>query len=495
LRLQTQRPLKDELAVIGVGRRALSSEDFRELIERRIASFGETVTGWNRIWPALRPSTQYLEGHLHAATTYDKLETELQRLGATRVVFHLALPPEQLPRTIRGLTHSRLLSRHRAVRVVVEKPVGWNLPSAREIENLLLPVGEDRIYRIDHYLGKEGARRFAELRGHRTLESAWTAKHIERIEVRARESLGVGSRSDFYHQTGALRDMVQSHLLQLAALATMEPISLRHPHAIGIAKRRALERIRLLEAGDIERHVVRGQYRTYRAEVQDPRSQTETYVAARMEVKGGQLHGVPVVLETGKALDAKTTAIVVCFRSLPTLIAHRLGCRPGRPAVLTVHLHPDNGRIVLESGRQKTRLDHLWSAMRGTRAIDAYTRLIGEVLRGNRAMFVDAREVETSWNLVDAIRARWRQRLPKATLWRYDRGSQGPPTAKQITEAPAAPGLGGTKHHGKRKPTGRLQLPRTGSKRFGLRKKGRFGPRRFGLKTGGRGPVPHRSHQ
>ena len=331
-------------------------------------------------------------------------------------------------------------------RIVVEKPFGHDLESARELNGTLAAFfQESQIYRIDHYLGKETVQNLMAVRfGNMLFEPLWNSQYVDHIQITVAESVGVGGRGEYYDKSGAMRDMVQNHLMQLLCLIAMEPPSKFDPDAVRDEK---LKVIRALDPVE-PHHIVRGQYDassdgshpSYRDAVGNPRSSTESYVALRVNVSNWRWAGTPFYLRTGKRLKARSSVINVMFKDAPHSI---FGAEAGQSAnLLSIRLQPNDGMTlqvtIKEPGPGGFRLIDVPLDMTFAEALgpeggdppDAYERLIMDVIRGNQTLFMRGDEVEAAWSWTDPLIAGWKTRgdVPQT----YDSGSAGPVDAQQL---------------------------------------------------------------
>ena len=330
-------------------------------------------------------------------------------------------------------------------RIVVEKPFGHDLGSARALNRTLRAHFDERqIYRIDHYLGKETVQNLMAIRfGNMLFEPLWNAQYVDHIQITVAETVGVGGRGEYYDRAGAMRDMVQNHLMQLLCLIAMEPPAKFDPDAVRDEK---LKVIRALDEPQ-PHHIVRGQYEaqdgqhpSYREAVGDPRSRTESYIALKTHVSNWRWAGTPFYLRTGKRLKARSSVINVMFKETPHSI---FGAEAGRHAnVLSIRLQPNEGITlkvtIKEPGPGGMRLVDVPLDMTFAEALgpeggdppDAYERLIMDVMRGNQTLFMRDDEVEAAWAWTDPIIAGWQGRndVPKP----YDSGSAGPVHGEQL---------------------------------------------------------------
>jgi len=332
-------------------------------------------------------------------------------------------------------------------RIVVEKPFGRDLDSAKALNGVLAEhFDEKQIYRIDHYLGKETVQNLMAVRfGNVLFEPLWNAQYVDHIQITVSETVGVGGRGGYYDKSGAMRDMVQNHLMQLLCLIAMEPPSRFDPDAVRDEK---LKVIRALDPVE-NHHIVRGQYDasgdepSYREHVENPRSFTESFIAMKLHISNWRWSGTPFYLRTGKRLKARSSEIAVVFKEAPHSIFERdegEGAEPRRN-VLIIKLQPNEGMTldvtIKEPGPGGMRLINVPLDMTfadalgdGAEAPDAYERLIMDVIRGNQTLFMRGDEVEAAWSWTDPIIQGWEARsdVPKV----YDSGSSGPEDALML---------------------------------------------------------------
>ncbi len=431
--------------LLGLARQALDTDGYRRMAVDALVSSGVARPAEARRWASR--VVHYLSLGGERPEDYDRVRSGLERLEQDEGlpghrVFYLALPSEAIPAVVRalgacGLTHGPGWSR-----LVIEKPFGTDLASARALNAELHREFDERsIYRIDHYLGKETVQNLIVFRfANMLFESVWNRDRISHVEITVAESLGVEDRAGYYDRAGALRDMVQSHLTQLLTLTAMEVPSGLEADAVRNEKVKVLQSVEPLRPDD----VVRGQYEAgrvgrarlagYRQEPGiSPTSRTETYVALRVQLNNWRWQGVPFFLRTGKRLPEKRTEIIVHFRRPPVWFF------PGRePAEvsanrLTLTLQPDEGfelafeikrpghAIELETHRLHFRYAEAFGPLE-----DAYQTLLVDLMRGDATLFVRADEVEASWRVYAPVLAR-----PPA-LRRYPAGSWGPKDADRL---------------------------------------------------------------
>ena len=362
------------------------------------------------------------------------LESLLSEGERTRL-FYLATPCHLYASICSRLRAAGLLGQ--GSRIVLEKPIGTDHASSESISSLVdKELPDHQIFRIDHYLGKETVQNLLALRfGNIIFENLWGANAIQHIEISVAEDMGVDERMDFYDRTGALRDMVQSHLLQLLCLVAMEVPHTLAPEAIRQEKLKVLHALRPIEGSAVDDTVIRGQYRGY-AEDLGRSSRTETYVAIRAEVDNWRWSGVPFYLRTGKCMSRRYSRIVVQFREVPKVIFGQGTQLQANQLVL--HLQPDDGiELLLMAKRpghgmemQATSLSLDFLKHDDGRRSNAYERLLEDAIVGDPTLFLSREEVEIAWSWIDPLVAHWKKIDP--TLHLYDRGQPGPDAALSL---------------------------------------------------------------
>ena len=410
------------LRVVGVGRTAQSTAHFRDVVRK---SSGSQRLAATAEWARLDYKTQ---------ATFSGLKKLLS--GAGNVIFYLATPPETFSDIIRVLGQSGLTTRgDPARRIVVEKPLGHDLESARKLDAQLAKAFEEtQIFRIDHYLAKDTVQNVLAFRFSNSLfEPVWNRNLVETIQITAAEREGIGKRAGYYDQTGAVRDIIQNHVLQLLALVTMEPPTTFDAEYVRRAKRAALRAMSPINPG----YAVRGQYIGYldeEAVAND--SRRETYAAARLSIENWRWDGVPIFVRTGKALQRRVTEVVIKLRDAPHL---RIGGnrQRGIPSLIVIRIQPDEGiTIRIGAKRPGTRFEMVPAGMKLdykglTRAPlpDAYENVLSEVLAGGHSAFPGAEEIELQWEIVDPLIKAWESEGHPEP---YARGSWGPQAADDL---------------------------------------------------------------
>jgi len=438
--------LTPEDRIIAVSRGEDSNEHFRAALRRQLF---ERAPALAQVAPldAFLSSVHYQACDLSADHDWEGLREALAQTAPRLRLFYIATPPSLFIPVTEKLGLYGLAGND--ARLIVEKPLGVDFASGRHINAAMRAVfDENRIYRIDHYLGKETVQNLLALRfGNAFLEQLWSANFIDHVQISVTETLGVAGRGAFYEETGALRDMVQNHMLQMLALVAME-----HPFSLAAEDIRD-EKVRVLRAlspadGGEQTRIVAGQYDAgvdgdemvpgYTEEV--PGGQAETFAAIRTSVQNQRWAGVPFYLRTGKRLREQTATIVVQFKAL----AHSVFSRSDRilpPAHnrLIIKLQPEEwiqltiatkARAPEDMQLESTSLDLQLDRRKSERVYGAYERLLAHALRGNQTLFVRQDEVEASWRWLDSVRALWRR--DGRPLFHYPAGSRGPAEADAL---------------------------------------------------------------
>jgi glucose-6-phosphate 1-dehydrogenase len=423
------------LQLVGVARRPWDDAAFRNVLTENAPKM-ETCSYDS--WEAFLGLTAYVRTHLETTADYQELARRLDALakGPANRVFYLAVKPELFLPSVQNLHAVGLLAQKdgATARVVVEKPFGTDLASAETLNRALLGLmGEDQLYRIDHYLGKETVQNLLVFRFRNAFfEPLWNQKYVENIQITVSETLGVEGRGGYYDSSGAIRDILQNHLLQLVALVAMEPPSALTPKAIRDEKVKVLHCLRepTMEP-DPSRIIVRGQYEGYRQEAGvSPTSDTETYIAVRTHIDNWRWGGVPFMLRTGKCLPARFTSITVQFRMPPhTLFGSYQECHL-RPNKITLRIQPNDGISLdfdlKEPGTGLTirpaKLNFDYQDYFHKPSPDAYQRLLQDVITGDQSLFIRSDEVEECWRWADSLR----HAMQSSPMRSYAKNSWGP---------------------------------------------------------------------
>ena len=451
--------LPPRFSVIGVSKTPISDEAFREQFRGSLREFAEVDPSGDPVAESLARHIRYLDGDLQDAALYEKLGSALREQAlSSGVLFYLAIPPSLAPDVAAHLGRAGLNREQNAVawrRVIVEKPFGTDFASARELNRLLHEhFDEEQIYRIDHYLGKETVQNLMVFRfGNGMFEPIWNRRYIDHVQITAAETVGVERRGPYYEGAGALRDMVQNHLMQLLTLIAMEPPVTFTAQSVRDRKLDALLSVQpVCRAADTS-SVVRAQYAAgwvkgeevigYRSEPRvDPSSTTETYVALRMLLDSWRWAGVPFYLRTGKRLPKRVTEIAIQFKRPPLEIFRRVSSSPVAPNLLIINVQPDEGiSIRFEAKLPGTRMQ-LAPVMMNFRYGEAFSRpvpeayetLLLDALIGDPTLFARHDFVETSWGLISPVHDAWRDSGVK-DIPKYEAGEWGPSEGNALLAA------------------------------------------------------------
>jgi len=449
--------LAAEFSIIGVGRKEWTDEDFRQQMRAAVSEFA-TQKVEPALWNLVEERMRYRSGAYTEAGTYKRLIAMLSESDTTHrtggnALYYLSVPTSSFGPIVQQLHANGLLKETPPVwrRVIIEKPFGRDLASARELNaTLSSALNEQQIFRIDHYLGKETAQNLLVFRlWNSMVEPIWNRTFIDHVEITVAETLGIEGRSAFYETAGAFRDMMQTHMLMLLALTTMEPPASLAGETVRNEKAKLLESIRIPKPEDVMRDTVRGQYGPgqvngkpvagYREEPGvSPESTVETFAAAKLWVDNWRWAGVPFYLRTGKRLARHVTEIVVRFKSPPLSLFGGTECSPLGPNLLIMHIQPEEGitlqmRAKMPGPTISTRavtLDFDYSQFGKIAPTTGYEKLLYDCIVGDATHFHRADMVEAAWKVADPILSKWACD-PRENLPIYAPGTWGPPEAEQ----------------------------------------------------------------
>jgi len=448
--------------IVAFARRDKSDESFREDLRKAIKDFAPHQPSSGPEWDEFASSIFYVRSNFDDAEGYGRLAKRLQQLDTERNLggrrlYYLATPPDYFAQIIE---HLGLVGLNRSSspcgwsRIIIEKPFGSDLESARRLNQLLGPIfKEDQIYRIDHYLGKETVQNILVLRfANQIFEPLWNQKYIDNVQITVAETLGMEGRGDYFETSGITRDVVQNHALQVLTLVGMEPPVSLSADAIRDEKVKVLRSIRPFSRDDVAAWTVRGQYGPgvsakedsampgYRQEEKvAPYSSTETFSAFRFQLDNWRWAGVPFYVQAGKRLAQRTTFVRIQFKAIAQVLFARLACANVAPNVLTLRIQPDEG-ASLEIGSKSpgphmkvhsVKMDFQYGSSFSSPIRDAYERLIVDAIRGDASLFARNDEVEAAWEIITPILDAWRD-LSCPLFPNYEAGSWGPEAANAL---------------------------------------------------------------
>ncbi len=454
--------LPSKYAVIGLGRKTMSDDEYRASLREGVVKFSRQALDEQK-WSAFAQQIYYMCGENETPETYANLKARAEDIERKtglpgHRIFYLSIPPSSFTAVCEGLAGAGLAMppapQAPYSRVIVEKPVGRDLESAMQINAVTGRVfDESQIFRIDHYLGKETVQNLMVVRfANSIFEPIWNHKYIDHVQITVSEAEGVGTRATYYEEAGALRDMVQNHILQLLCLVAMEPPYSLDPDVVRNAKMEVLRCLRPIVGKDVERYTVRAQYAAGKAHGTDvpgyrreagvnPNSTTETYVAVKCFVENWRWSGVPFYLRTGKALPHRASEVAVQFRDIPQILFNTNAQHPQPPNVLTLRIQPEEGlslRVVsrVPGTRAQTHpveMDFQYGEVFGRPSPEAYERLLLDVMAGDASRFMRRDAVEASWAWITKILEGWHQ---QGSRWlpEYPAGTWGPVEADRLIQ-------------------------------------------------------------
>ena len=454
--------LSDKFAVVGISRTPMSDDEFSQKMSEDLHTFETGTLDPQRVeW--LKSRLSYLAGDIDQAETYERLRAALaavdEKWGTQgSYLFYLAVPPSQFAHIVHRLGEAGLTRQERGAwrRVVIEKPFGHDLESARQLNREIREVVEEsQIYRIDHYLGKETVQNILAFRfANGIFEPIWNRRYIDHVQITVAETVGVESRGGYYEEAGALRDMVQNHMFQLLALTAMEPPISFEPDVVRDERVKILRAVRPYAPEDVLRETVRGQYGAgetedgkplpaYRDEPGvSPTSNVETFVALKMYVDNWRWADVPFYLRTGKRLPRRVTEVAIHFKRAPFILFRETPVEQLEPNLLVMHIQPDEGISLSFEGKLpgpvmrlgQVRMHFQYSDYFGTTPETGYETLLYDCMAGDSTLFQRSDIVEVGWSIVMPILDVWSALVPRS-FPNYAADSWGPKAADELIQA------------------------------------------------------------
>jgi len=459
-RLTQERLLPAEFAILGFARSEMSDDEFRAKMKDAIATYSEAKRVDDAVWESFAQGIFYLPGNINDPQAYAKMRERLEEIDKARGtagnrVFYLSVAPDFYSEAIKQLGDVGLAKPEGKgwTRIIIEKPFGRDLESARNLnEDVLKVFDEEQVYRIDHYLGKETVQNLMVFRfANGIFEPIWNRQYIDHVQITNAEAIGVEDRGGYYETAGVLRDMIQNHVFQVLSLVAMEPPISLSATAVRDEKIKAMQAVRAIPKEQVDEFVVRGQYgpgsvsgktaKGYREEKGvNPESQTETYVALKLFFDNWRWAGVPFYLRSAKRMPKRVTEIAIQFKEAPHPLFGQSAGQQIEPNVLVVRIQPDEGitlRIGAKIPGQTTRIrwvnmDFRYGASFGVASPEAYERLLLDCILGDSTLYARRDMTERGWEIVMPILEGWKEK--RASFPNYDAGTWGPHEADEMME-------------------------------------------------------------